>query len=202
MAPPIAAASPHTTHTSTTSTLVPCPTDAPPWFAHAYEQMTQTDLGCHYHALVAAWIRIEHASRFENGPTNLSPKGRPQQVGNWVSFLRGKRKGADVAVTDPAAYAVGWQVWWDSLQPEWRKKGKEGEWIMEGEYGGGGREWGPLYRWGINGMLNVVVSLYFWGCGVMGGTDAALLSWEKAIHDCTWMMEGMAAYYELFKHKF
>ncbi|KAJ7907845.1 hypothetical protein B0H13DRAFT_2193638, partial [Mycena leptocephala] len=164
MALPSAAAIPHT---STALALAPCPTDALPWFAHAYEQMTQTDLGCHYHALVAAWIRIEYASRFENGPTNLSPKGRPQQVGNWVSFLRGKRKGANVAVADPSAYAVGWQAWWDSLQPGWRKKGEDGEWIMEGEYGGDGREWGPLYRWGVNGMLNVVASLYFWGCGVV-----------------------------------
>jgi hypothetical protein len=59
-----------------------------------------------------------------------------------------------------------------------------------------------LYRWGINGMLNVVASLYFWGCGVVGRADAALLSWENAVHDCTWMMEGMAAYYKLFKRKF
>jgi hypothetical protein len=51
-------------------------------------------------------------------------------------------------------------------------------------------------------MLNVVASLYFWGCGVVGGTDIDLRTWEKAIHDCTWVMEGMAVYYELFKRKF
>ncbi|KAJ7919706.1 hypothetical protein B0H13DRAFT_1523398, partial [Mycena leptocephala] len=165
-----------------------CPTDALPWFLHAHGQVTQQDLGCHYHALLGAWIRVEYASRFENSPTNLSTKGRPTQVGNWVAGLRGKRK-CDVAVPNPADYAAGWQRWWDSLQPAWRKKGKDGKWTTD-EYGEGGREWGPLYQWGVNGMLNVVASLYFWGSAVAGGVDSEdMRTWEEAVGDVTWMME-------------
>ncbi|KAJ7669900.1 hypothetical protein DFH06DRAFT_1125309 [Mycena polygramma] len=37
-------------------------------------------------------------------------------------------------------------VWWDSLQPKWRKKGADGKWCTESGYGERGREWGPLYQ--------------------------------------------------------
>jgi hypothetical protein len=69
-------------------------------------------------------------------------------------------------------------------------------------YGKAGREWGPLYQWGVNGTLSIVASLYFWGRGVVDGEDALLREWEAAVVDVTWMLEGMAAYYELFKGRF
>ncbi|KAJ7886984.1 hypothetical protein B0H13DRAFT_1627685 [Mycena leptocephala] len=143
------------------STLPPCPPNAPDWFANAHTKMTHIDLGCHYHALVAAWTRVEHASRFEHGPTNLPSKHRPEQVSTWISKnLRGKR-GLEPRVTDPRAYAAQWQRWWDSLQPSWREKETDGRWSIEA-YGEAGREWGPLYQWGVNGTLSILASLYFW----------------------------------------
>ncbi|KAJ7325484.1 hypothetical protein DFH08DRAFT_1085166 [Mycena albidolilacea] len=70
-----------------TSTFLPCPPQAASWFVDAHTAMTKVDLGCHYHALVAAWTRMEQASRFEHGPTNLSHKGRPKQVTTWIGRL-------------------------------------------------------------------------------------------------------------------
>ncbi|KAJ6460160.1 hypothetical protein C8R47DRAFT_994216 [Mycena vitilis] len=183
------------------TTLVPCPNDAPLWFVSAREQMITIDLGCHFDALLAAWTRIEYASRFENGPTNLSARRRPKQVGNWINAGRGKRT-ADLAIPDHAAYAEGWQAWWDSLQPIWRKRAKDGNWSTEGGYGKDGTDWGPLYQWGVNGMLNIVASLYFWGCSLVSGDLRGDLRWETAVIDVTWMMEGMAVYYERFNRKF
>jgi hypothetical protein len=164
--------------------------------------MTGVALGCHFNALLAVWTRIEDASRFEQGPTNLSHKGRPKQVGNWVASARGK-KSYDASIPDLAEYAVTWHTWWDTLQPAWRKRGKDGEWESSG-YGEGGREWGPLFQWGVNGMLNVVASLYFWGVAISekGNLDSDVKVWEAGVGDVTWMLEGMATYYELFKKKF
>ncbi|KAJ7882979.1 hypothetical protein B0H14DRAFT_3751569, partial [Mycena olivaceomarginata] len=122
---------------------MPCPPKAPEWFVDAHARMTKIDLGCHYHALVAAWTRMEKASRFEHGPPshNLPTKFRPKQVGVWIGR---SRRGTEPTVDDPAAYAVQWQAWWDSLQPAWRKKDDDGQWSVTGGYGEGGREWGPL----------------------------------------------------------
>ncbi|KAJ7494932.1 hypothetical protein FB451DRAFT_984530, partial [Mycena latifolia] len=91
---------------------------------------------------------------------------RPKQVGAWVAAARGKRR-ADVGIPDAAAYAMGWHAWWDSLQPKWRKKDKDGKWSVD-ECGEGGREWGSLYQCVVNGSLHIVASLYFWGCAVSG----------------------------------
>ncbi|KAJ7828480.1 hypothetical protein B0H14DRAFT_3718817 [Mycena olivaceomarginata] len=181
-----------------TSTFLPCPPQAASWFADAHAAMTKVDLGCHYHALVAAWTRMEQASRFEHGPTNLSPKGRPKQVTTWIGRLR---KGTEPVVDDPATYAIQWQAWWDSLQPAWRTKDVDRQWLVVGGYGDGGREWGPLYQWGINGVLSIVASLFFWGRAAHGNAEFCG-RWEAAVGDVVWMFEGMADYYELFKGKF
>ncbi|KAJ7138902.1 hypothetical protein C8R46DRAFT_921821 [Mycena filopes] len=184
---------------SSSSARIACPPDAPPWFINAQKGVTEVDLGCHYDALVAVWTRIEHASRFEQGPTNLSAKGRPKVVGRWVADGRQKKARTDLSVTDAAAYAVEWQAWWDALQPKWRKKGSDGKWSLDGY--GDGAEWGPLYQWGVNGILNLVVSLYFWGCSIVGN-DAQIREWELAVLDVSWMMEGMVVYYEKFRRRF
>ncbi|KAJ7811535.1 hypothetical protein B0H14DRAFT_2378293 [Mycena olivaceomarginata] len=176
--------------------LGPCPPDVPTWFVDTCQEMLQTELGCHFNALLAAWTRIEDASRFEQGLTNLPHKGRPRQVGNWVNSSHGKKL-YDALIPDIGQYALTWQKWWDSLQPTWRKRGKDGMSTAEG-----GREWGPWYQWGVNGTLNIVVSLYFWGVAIVGNPDSDLKVWEAGVADVTWMLEGMAVYYELFKKKF
>ncbi|KAJ7817890.1 hypothetical protein B0H13DRAFT_2134198, partial [Mycena leptocephala] len=110
---------------ATTSILAPCPSKAPAWFVDARAQVTAVNLGCHFHTLLAAWTCVEAASRFEHGPTNLSSKLCPSEVSVWVSNQRGKR-GEEPRVTDACAYAKRWQPWWDSLQLDWRTKGKDG----------------------------------------------------------------------------
>ncbi|KAJ7454349.1 hypothetical protein B0H11DRAFT_1740517 [Mycena galericulata] len=178
--------------------LVPCPAKAPDWFVEARAAITKVDLGAHYDALIAAWTRMEAASRFENGPTNLPSKGRPKEVGTWIAGGRGKR-GKEPVVTDPTRYAAEWQAWWDYLQPEWRKKGEDGKWIWEGGYTKD-QEWGRLMQWGVNGNLTVVASLYFWGCSVVDD-PVGQVAWDAAACDVGWMLEGLATYYEKFKGK-
>ncbi|KAK6992781.1 hypothetical protein R3P38DRAFT_3429464 [Favolaschia claudopus] len=176
---------------------VACPPKAPDWFADARTVLTKQDLGVHYQAVIAAWTRMEEASRFEHSPTNLPAKFRPKQLGPWIT--RGRR--TEFSVEDPIEYSAQWQAWWDSLQPAWRKRGTDGCWEVENGYGEGGREWGSLYQWGVNGVLTIVASLYFWGRAV--GDRAELRRvWESAVLDVVWMFEGMATYYEMFKGKF
>ncbi|KAJ7861330.1 hypothetical protein B0H13DRAFT_1900507, partial [Mycena leptocephala] len=66
-------------------------------------------------------------------------------------------------VLDVEKYADEWQRWWDSLQPEWRRRGPDKKWRAGGDATyGGNEEWGVLDRPGPNGCLSVVGSLYFW----------------------------------------
>ena len=168
----------------------------------ARSEITKVDLGCHFHALVAAWTCVEAASRWENSGTNLSSKGRPKQVGNWIATGRGKR-GTPPRVADPVAFAQEWANWWDSLQPEWRVKRKDGTWSTDGGYGKDGKDWGPLYQWGVNGTLSILAALYFWGCRIVDDKSAERKEvWEAAVNDVVWILEGMTIYYEMFNKRF
>ncbi|KAJ7031438.1 hypothetical protein C8F04DRAFT_960250 [Mycena alexandri] len=175
-----------------------CPPNVPAWFSGAYVQMTATALGPHFNAVLAAWIRIEAASRYEHADTKLPAKHRPKQVGTWIA--RGRSKSADTTVRDPRAYAAQWQLWWDELQPAWRTRDKDGAWSVAGGYGGSGKEWGALFQWGVNGVLGVVASLYFWGIACADEDSQSL--WESATSDVGWMLEGLAVYYEKWNRKF
>lgn len=162
--------------------------------------MTEQNLGSHYDAVVEAWTRLEVASRYEAGPTKLPRPGRPDPVTNWINGAQGKRP-ALTAVTKPSEYEVIWHAWWSTLQPSWRKLETDGTWSVAGGYGADGKEWGPLYQWGVNGTLSIVASLYFWGCAVQEDYTQRL-AWEAAVLDVSWMLEGMACYYEKFYRKF
>ncbi|KAJ7789261.1 hypothetical protein B0H14DRAFT_2180955, partial [Mycena olivaceomarginata] len=151
-----------------------CPASTLPWFVDAQRDLMKMRLGPHFEAVLAAWTWIEDASQFEQGPTNLPSKFRPKQVTTWISNARGKR-GETPAVADLRQYGVEWKTWWDLLQPEWREKAADGLWSVARGYGRGGCEWGPLYQWGVNGVLSVVASLYFWGCSVR---ETRSVEWE------------------------
>ncbi|KAJ7205085.1 hypothetical protein C8J57DRAFT_1259102 [Mycena rebaudengoi] len=114
------------------------------------------------------------ASRFEHVDTNLPHKGRLVQVSRWIASQRGRRV-ADMAVPDPVVYAKEWQTWWDGLQPKWRVRGGDSRWTVGGIYG---TEWEDLFQWGVNGVLSLLVALYFWGCAIIGSTNEGhQLSW-------------------------
>ncbi|KAJ7165267.1 hypothetical protein C8R46DRAFT_863722, partial [Mycena filopes] len=162
-----------------------CPPRAPKWFSHAHGHLGRQNLGAHFNSLVAAWIRIEAASRFEHSGALLK-KLRPEQVNRWIQDARGQRNRPDPPVNNPVEYEHQWWAWWDSLQPAWRGKDAAGSWKVTEPYG---KDWGdPLLVWGQNGVLSVVAALYFWGCAVQN--DEELLGkWEAAVNDAAWMFE-------------
>ncbi|KAK7015929.1 hypothetical protein R3P38DRAFT_2452251, partial [Favolaschia claudopus] len=84
-------------------------------------------------------------------------------------------------------YAAIWQAWWDSMQPSWRTKEENGRWSVVRGYGQG------AYHWGVNGVLSIVASLFCWGVAVKGNADLRA-TWELAVNDVVWMLEGMATY--------
>jgi hypothetical protein len=83
------------------------------------------------------------------------------------------------------------------LQPEWRVRGSDGKWAIQESYG----EWeDALLVWGNNGHLTLVASLYFWGLAALKSTTLRS-SWEAAVIDVTWILEGIALDYENYVKK-
>ncbi|KAJ7877125.1 hypothetical protein B0H14DRAFT_2342452, partial [Mycena olivaceomarginata] len=128
------------------------------WFVTAHKRLTGVKLGLHYNAVVAAWVRIEKASRFEEGDDRLPATNRPGPVSTWM-----RSKKATPKILNIEAFVVAWQGWWDSLQPSWRTKQGDAKWKLGGQYGGKGADWGSLYTWGPHGVVSIVASLYMWG---------------------------------------
>ncbi|KAJ7301063.1 hypothetical protein DFH08DRAFT_724667 [Mycena albidolilacea] len=181
------------TNTTAAGSSIICPSEALEWFSSAFSQMTATNLGPHFDALLVAWTRIETASKFENGPYSLSSKGRPAEVTRWI---QGKHSRIP-EVKSVTAYSGAWWRWWDSLQPEWRVRGSDGKWAIQESYG----EWeDALLVWGNNGHLTLVASLYFWGLAALKSTTLPS-SWEAAVIDVTWILKGIALDYENYVKK-
>lgn len=94
------------------------------------------------------------------------------------------------------AYAQEWWTWWQILQPEWRvfDSDKTGVCVGTGAVQPESLDaWNCLLVPGANGLLGVVASLYWWGCGVVGLEGKQRKEeeggWTKAVEDCTWVLE-------------
>ncbi|KAJ7060343.1 hypothetical protein C8F01DRAFT_1142343 [Mycena amicta] len=177
----------------------PCPADAEQWFSVYYNRLTKTELGIHFDAVLNGWLRMEEASLFRVGdwlPMNLCPA----QVTTW---LRAKSdKDTKVAANKLGGFIEAMNVWWDSMQPAWRRRSSNGSWQFGGAYGGGGKEWGELYTWGPGGVVGIVAGLYISGRAIPTGTQNEHRdAWEMLVMDVGWMLEGMALYYERWGKK-
>ncbi|KAJ7035430.1 hypothetical protein C8F04DRAFT_1182336 [Mycena alexandri] len=115
---------------------------------------------------------------------------RPKEVTTWVGAHRGTRMKADkiydAGIANIAAYAQAWGTWWDSLQPEWRKRHSNGGWKTYEAYQPKW-DWGSLASQGPNAGITLVAGLYFWGrAGSVKGEEweaGNKAEWEAAIHD-------------------
>ncbi|KAJ7770728.1 hypothetical protein B0H16DRAFT_1254036, partial [Mycena metata] len=162
------------------------PGDTPQWLRTVLGYLTAADLGCHYTALLTALVRLEESAGFEQeGQALASSKFRPNEVQKWIRGARGSRMKSLPEVVNVADYARRWNVWWDALQPAWRKRGDDGYWVVGGRYG---TEFGPLDASGLNGCISIVASLYFWGTSETHD-EGSRGEWERAVQDVAWMLE-------------
>ncbi|KAJ7810047.1 hypothetical protein B0H13DRAFT_1667752 [Mycena leptocephala] len=175
--------------------------EAPAWLRESLRVLSYHDLGYHYRSLLETLIRVEERFGFDANPRHgVSTEERPREVHDWIRAGRGLRskKAYDAHVTDVDDYEQRWGIWWDSLQPEWRKK-VDGKWKIYDGYESGW-DWGTLSSPGQNGCLCLVASLYFWGMAKKDhGTDDGNCNagiwgrWDWAVQDVLWMMEGVEA---------
>ncbi|KAJ7678287.1 hypothetical protein DFH06DRAFT_975670, partial [Mycena polygramma] len=172
---------------------------APKWLRESVRVLSHVDLGCHYRSLVEALIRVEDKFGYDKNPqTGVSSDDRPVEVQHWIRAGRGiKLKSPyNARIKDLGEYGGRWWTWWDSLQPEWRKRRADKVWEISNGYSKEW-EWDPFWFPGQNGCLCIVASLYFWGSSslALGGTgvwdETNRKSWERAVGDAAWILEGL-----------
>ncbi|KAJ7618965.1 hypothetical protein DFH06DRAFT_1011688, partial [Mycena polygramma] len=175
------------------------PAGTPEWLMNAIKDIAGVPLGASYTSVLEAVIRVEGAQGFDADVTALSKVGRPDVISFWVKGGRGSKSKKIPFIKKLDAYPKAWQGWWDSLQPAWRRRGANGQWSIGGDYG---EDWDILDRRGVNGVINLPASLYFWGRQVHGARAKEgeewfkknVKVWDAAVHDVAWMLDGLHAY--------
>ncbi|KAJ7049614.1 hypothetical protein C8F01DRAFT_1001792, partial [Mycena amicta] len=124
---------------------------------------------------------------------SLPTEYRPKQVYHWVKNRR-IAKPAYCAVGNTVTYGNHWWKWWANMQPDWRGSvdGTPGDGEVHGS-------WDGLYVSGVNGMLNVVASLYWWGREEKVLGDEPSMEWIQATEDVAWVLKCVHADVEVDK---
>ncbi|KAJ7035486.1 hypothetical protein C8F04DRAFT_955038 [Mycena alexandri] len=153
--------------------------------------MASVDLGCHFTALLAAFVKAETAFGFdETTYGKLAVDHRPEEVNKWIKRGRAGRSTVILTIKNVVKFAKEWGQWWDFLQPTWRER-REGIWLAGGDAAYGRDDaWGLLDTPGPNGCLSLIAGLFMWG--VAQQDDESKGQWMAAVQDVSWMMEGLA----------
>lgn len=164
--------------------------------------------------LVQAWTRFEDTSTHVRG--SLSAKGRPAAVADWIQ--RARNPGYRPIIKDSRAFGDKHVTWWASLQPQWRVlhnddlerndkiNDDDGEPVEDGEFveaadlisNGAGLncdgdgDFEELRKPGVNGLLSVLASLYFWGMAVKDSGKKSK-KWVQSVEDCTYVLRSLSA---------
>ncbi|KAJ7768830.1 hypothetical protein B0H16DRAFT_1307572, partial [Mycena metata] len=165
--------------------------DAPKWLRENVDWMASVDLGCHFTALLAAFVRAETAFGFDDTTYGkLAVDHRPEEVNKWIKWGRAGRSANIPTIKNVRKFAQDWGQWWEFLQPEWRER-QEGNWLAGGDAAYGRDDaWGLLDTPGPNGCLSLIAGLFMWGAAQQD--DALKGQWMAAVQDVSWMMEGLA----------
>ena len=129
------------------------------------------------------WINIVHflATDIHTFQGNLSAKGRPEEVHQWLKY--GRQFDKSPVIKNAKDYGIAWLAWWRALQPKWRIGGGI---LPPAVYSCELCDWGALQKSGKNGLFIVLISMVWWGrAGTL--TD----DWKAAITDVKNVMQSM-----------
>jgi len=135
---------------------------------------SESGMGEEWMELVDLWASFEARSRYEE-VKKLDPTGRPAAVGLWIG--RARSRTWRPIITDVPKYAASFWEWWSFIQPDWRLE--DGQLVRERVVG----DWEALRLPGINGVVSVVVALFYWGLEVLEDSRGQS-RWVSAVEEC------------------
>ncbi|KAJ7874259.1 hypothetical protein B0H13DRAFT_2348671 [Mycena leptocephala] len=116
---------------------------------------------------------------------------RPQEISDWLAWGRQWERQMPLGFLggegEPGTWINRWWTWWVSLQPSERVEA-EGKLAQPDS-----ADWEKLAQpHGKNGMLQVMVTLLWWGDLVGDGEDACRhVEWVKAVDDVAWTLNEL-----------
>ncbi len=113
----------------------------------------------------------------------MSKQHRPPQIGVWIKSRRYFHR--TPAMTSPKTFAAQWWCWWRAANPAWRVVADSDDLVTEMD---GDASWGGVNATGINGLLSVIVSLW-WLRAKTPDSNPTIHSWHKAVQDVTWVLQ-------------
>jgi len=149
--------------------------NSPPWFSKTLAMLeSESRMGEAWTTMVRAWALFEAASGYEE-VKKLGAVGRPSAVGDWIG--RARSSTWRPVIRDLPQYEASFWIWWSAIQPDWRLD--EGDLVRERVVG----DWEPLRRPGINGMVSVLVALFYWGLEILEDSSGRN-RWLSAVEEC------------------
>lgn len=110
--------------------------------------------------LLQGWVDFERHCGYQNS-SPLPAKNRPRVIADWIARARSSTYvGPKV---EPEIFVKGFRLWYLTLQPVWRTMPEASFVEAAGEH-----DWACLRRSGPNGILSIVVGLYFWDVSLRG----------------------------------
>lgn len=161
--------------------------DVNPWFVKAISMLDDAALGERWALLVVAWIAFEEKHECRPNGT-LSARGRPTAVADWIQ--RARSITWRPIIKDSRAYGKEHLAWWESLQPEWRLLDGVGDETDFAQLEDGDLQ--ALEKPGVNGLLSVVASLFFWGTAVKAAGKKSK-RWDEAVDDLLYVFTRLSS---------
>ncbi|KAJ7059304.1 hypothetical protein C8F01DRAFT_1085129 [Mycena amicta] len=150
-----------------TDIIPSCPPAAAEWLRIVWKEFTGQNLGTAYNAAIRAYAALEAEYGYVKGGGKLSTQHRPKQVSAWIQHAR---------VAKPTYCGIA---------DTGTDNGRPGSAARKGE------SWDLLIAPGINGMLNAMVMLYWWGCEDQETGAWPTKDWIEAVEDVTRVCESL-----------
>ena len=135
---------------------------------------SESRMGGGWMELVNLWASFEVRSRYKE-IKKLAPQGRPFAVGEWIS--RARPSTWRPIIESVPKYEASFREWWLAIQPDWRLE--DGRLVHERVAG----DWESLRLPGINGVVSIMVALFYWGMEVLE-VSRGQSRWVSAVEEC------------------
>ncbi|KAJ3751922.1 hypothetical protein F5878DRAFT_549901 [Lentinula raphanica] len=168
-------------------------TDCPKWLSDAYQALS-TD-SCPqdplWRKVLSDLVTNERYHSFDNPNGNGSTfptTGRPQAFAWWFQNRKTvTRLPPDEKFGRISEFASQWWKWYSMINPEWRERDALGRIVVNGS---GEGDWDEFDRSGQNGMLSLVISLYWWYRRLDNPSEPSP-DWLAGLRDISWVLSEL-----------
>ncbi|KAL0945683.1 hypothetical protein HGRIS_014834 [Hohenbuehelia grisea] len=152
------------------------------WFVRAWAAFKSVDMkfyGPRWKTLIGVWKVVEGNNGFQAEGPMLPAAHHPSQVNTWIKSARPFHR--LFPVPDPIQFSSTWWLWWTAINPDWRVR--DGDRLVVGGTGA----WEDSLPLGQNGVLSVIVALWYWRKATPTASPA-VQSWCDAVDDVAWAL--------------